>query len=176
MNGLSDKQRRFCDEYLVDFNATQAAIRAGYSEKSAYSIGWENLRKPEIIETIRQKCMSAEEVLLRLTDIGRGDFADIFDITQMGFVIDLAKAKEAGKTKLIKKIKQRTTTSVSKDGSETEVHDIEVELYSAQDALVTLGKHHKLWVERQELTGKDGGAIEHVHTWKDFITSEDDNP
>lgn len=46
--GLTDKQRRFCEEYLVDLNATQAAIRAGYSEDSAGHIGWENQRKPEI--------------------------------------------------------------------------------------------------------------------------------
>lgn len=45
---LTDKQRRFVDEYLIDLNATQAAIRAGYSEKTAYSIGSENLTKPEI--------------------------------------------------------------------------------------------------------------------------------
>lgn len=49
---LTDKQERFILEYLVDFNATQAAIRAGYSEDTAYSIGWENLRKPEIASRI----------------------------------------------------------------------------------------------------------------------------
>jgi phage terminase small subunit len=48
MAGLTAKQRAFCDEYLIDLNATQAAIRAGYSEKTAYSIGNENLNKPEI--------------------------------------------------------------------------------------------------------------------------------
>lgn len=45
---LTLKQRRFIEEYLIDFNATQAAIRAGYSEKTAYSVGHENLSKPEI--------------------------------------------------------------------------------------------------------------------------------
>ena len=45
---LTPKQKRFVEEYLVDLNATQAAIRAGYSEKTAYSIGSENLSKPEI--------------------------------------------------------------------------------------------------------------------------------
>jgi hypothetical protein len=45
---MNARQRRFVDEYLVDLNATQAAIRAGYSEKTAYSIGQENLKKPEI--------------------------------------------------------------------------------------------------------------------------------
>lgn len=45
---LNAKQSRFVNEYLIDLNATQAAIRAGYSKKTAYSIGQENLRKPEI--------------------------------------------------------------------------------------------------------------------------------
>ena len=44
---MNDRQKRFVEEYLVDFNATQAAIRAGYSPKTAYSIGNENLKKPE---------------------------------------------------------------------------------------------------------------------------------
>ena len=46
--GLNVTQQRFCIEYLTHFNATQAAIRAGYSKKTAYSIGEENLKKPEI--------------------------------------------------------------------------------------------------------------------------------
>jgi phage terminase small subunit len=45
---LNPKQIRFVEEYLIDLNATQAAIRAGYSRKTAYAIGSENLRKPEI--------------------------------------------------------------------------------------------------------------------------------
>ena len=48
MAKLTPKQARFCEEYLVDLNATQAAIRAGYSVESAGSIGSENLTKPEI--------------------------------------------------------------------------------------------------------------------------------
>ena len=50
---LTEKQQRFVEEYLVDLNATEAAKRAGYSEKTAYSIGFENLRKPEIQEEIQ---------------------------------------------------------------------------------------------------------------------------
>ena len=45
---LTDKQQRFVEEYLIDLNATQAAVRAGYSEKTAAEIGSENLRKPQI--------------------------------------------------------------------------------------------------------------------------------
>ncbi len=51
-NGLTEKQERFCREYLVDYNATQSAIRAGYSPDTAYSIGHENLKKNEIRERI----------------------------------------------------------------------------------------------------------------------------
>ncbi len=49
---MTPKQERFVAEYLVDLNATQAAIRAGYSEKTAYSIGQENLTKPEIAAAV----------------------------------------------------------------------------------------------------------------------------
>lgn len=51
---LTPKQALFVKEYLVDLNATQAAIRAGYSEKTAYSIGEENLRKPDIALAIQE--------------------------------------------------------------------------------------------------------------------------
>lgn len=50
---MSPKAERFVSEYLIDLNATKAAIRAGYSERSAASIGEENLRKPEIAAAIR---------------------------------------------------------------------------------------------------------------------------
>lgn len=49
---LTDKQEMFCLEYLIDLNATQAAIRAGYSKKTAQAIGAENLTKPLISERI----------------------------------------------------------------------------------------------------------------------------
>lgn len=60
---LTAKQQRFVEEFLVDLNATQAALRAGYSEKTAYSIGNELLKKPEIAEAIETaKTMRAEAV------------------------------------------------------------------------------------------------------------------
>ena len=54
MSNLTDKQKRFCKEYLIDLNATQAAIRAGYSEKTANSIASENLAKPDIQNFIKE--------------------------------------------------------------------------------------------------------------------------
>ena len=55
MAGLTEKQRRFCDEYLIDLNATQAAIRAGYSPKTAAAIAAENLTKPKVAENIKKQ-------------------------------------------------------------------------------------------------------------------------
>ena len=51
---LTPKQQLFVAEYLVDLNATQAAVRAGYSEKTAYSVGHENLKKPEVAAAIQE--------------------------------------------------------------------------------------------------------------------------
>ena len=52
MTGLTAKQERFVEEYLIDLNATQAAIKAGYSEKTARSVGSENLTKPDVAAAI----------------------------------------------------------------------------------------------------------------------------
>lgn len=81
VNLMTNKQKRFCDEYLIDCNATQAAIRAGYSSKSAYSIGMENLKKPEIKTYIDEqlkklhdaKIADADEVIKYLTSVMRGE-------------------------------------------------------------------------------------------------------
>jgi len=64
---MNPKQQRFVNEYLIDCNATQAAIRAGYSERTAYSIGGENLKKPEIRKAIKeaQKIQSKKSVFTR---------------------------------------------------------------------------------------------------------------
>jgi phage terminase small subunit len=61
---LTAKQQRFCDEYLIDLNATQAAIRAGYSEKNARNIASENLAKPNIREYIDNRLAEKEKALI----------------------------------------------------------------------------------------------------------------
>jgi phage terminase small subunit len=78
---LTAKQQRFCDEYLIDLNATQAAIRAGYSEKTAKQIGQENLTKLDLKEYIEKRMAEKEaaliadqnEVLKYLTAVLRGE-------------------------------------------------------------------------------------------------------
>lgn len=77
---LTVKQKRFCDEYLIDCNATQAAIRAGYSKKTAGAVGYENLKKPQIKEYIDEQLKRIEndniadtkEVMEYLTNVMRG--------------------------------------------------------------------------------------------------------
>lgn len=74
---LTPKQARFVQEYIVDMNATQAAIRAGYSQDTAGAIGWENLQKPEISDGIAQAqqdmaaraSISQDWVMARLKDV-----------------------------------------------------------------------------------------------------------
>lgn len=81
---MNAKQKRFCDEYLIDCNATQAAIRAGYSPKTAKQIGQENLTKPDLkkyideqLERIHsEKMADAQEVLEYLTTVMRGEHTE----------------------------------------------------------------------------------------------------
>lgn len=86
---MTEKQARFVDEYLVDCNITQAAIRAGYSEKTAYSIGSENLRKPEIQEAIKarlaelqsKKVATVQEIMEYLTSVMRREQTETVVVT-----------------------------------------------------------------------------------------------
>ena len=61
---MTPKQERFVAEYLLDMNATAAAIRAGYSRKSASAIGNENLKKPEISEAIKKALEEKHSALI----------------------------------------------------------------------------------------------------------------
>lgn len=87
MAGLTAKQELFCRLYLIDFNATKAAKEAGYSEDTAYSIGWENLRKPEIqdrISELRKEIggkfnITKERIAQELALIAFGDTKNVFD-------------------------------------------------------------------------------------------------
>lgn len=87
MANLTPKQQRFVEEYLIDLNATQAAIRAGYSEKTAKVIAAQNLSKLNVQEAIEeaqnkrqeQTQIDAAYVLKRLVEIDQMDVLDIMD-------------------------------------------------------------------------------------------------
>lgn len=180
---LTDKQAAFVEEYLTDFNATQAALRAGYSEKSARAIGAENLTKPDISEAIKQRlnesAMLAEEVLSRLAAHARGNLADFITVTDDGPTFDFAKAERLGKMHLIKKL--RTKKRMYKEGKGDDaipvtVIETDLELYDAQSALQLIGKHHGLFTDRVDhivknidLTKLTGEQLDRIAAGEDLI-------
>ena len=105
MAGMTAKQQRFCDEYLIDLDGTKAAIRAGYSPKTARSIASENLTKPYIREYIdermaekeKQLIASQDEVLKYLTSVLRGQSqSEVVVIVSSGdFTTEAQKLKKA---------------------------------------------------------------------------------
>ena len=154
------KQRRFIEEYCVDYNATRAAVRAGYSENSAAEIGHENLRKPQIRGQIRERLneltMSSAEAAMRLTRWGRGSVATFLRITGDGeAVIDLSTAEAQDALDLIRKIKQTEHTVTTKDGTEYTTVRTEIELHDAKDAVIQMAKLHGMFRE----DGKEGGGV-----------------
>jgi phage terminase small subunit len=141
----TNKQKLFVEAYLQCWNATEAARRAGYSGSSATLavMGSENLRKPKIIERIKKRltteAMAADEVLHRLGEQARASADDFIIVDDKGvWRYDLVRARDKGKLHLIKKL------WTDKDGH------TRLELHDAQAALVHLGRHHKLFTDKQE--------------------------
>lgn len=102
---MTAKQQRFCDEYLIDLNGTQAAIRAGYSKKTAASVASENLTKPNIRAYIdmrmaeKEKALIADqdEVLKYLTTVLRGEsVSEVVVVEGLGEGMTTARRFEKG--------------------------------------------------------------------------------
>lgn len=110
--------------------------------------------------------MSADEALSLLADQARGDIADLMDINTMGFNLDLKAAKQNGKTKLIKRVKQRVET-ISGEDEEKEIITLDIELHDAQTALRDILRAHGRLIDRKDITsgGKPIG-------WKEFISGD----
>ena len=105
---MKEKQKRFCEEYLVDCNATQAAIRAGYSEKTARAIGQRLLTNVDIKKYIDQqlqklkneKIADAQEVLEYLTSVMRGEQKEQVALLTGEGVQDLVQKDVSAKDRL----------------------------------------------------------------------------
>jgi phage terminase small subunit len=163
---LEPKQELFVKEYLVDLNATKAAIRAGYSETSASQIGSENLAKPKIQEAIQKAKearakrteITADRVLREIARIAFSDLGQIMDFT--GEQVKLRPAKDIASSarRAISSVKvKRHFEGVGEDAREVEV--TEFKLWSKEAALEKLCKHLGLAKDRLEITGKDGEAF-----------------
>jgi len=156
---LTPKQEMFVKEYLVDLNATQAAIRAGYSEVNAGKIGPELLGKTRIQAEIQAAMQArsertnirADRVLEELAKLAFSDMRDFAKWSEAGVTLISSDQLSAEAAACVSEVSQ----TITKDGG-----SIKFKLHDKKSSLELLGKHLGLFVERHEHTGKDGGPIE----------------
>jgi len=159
---LNQKQRRFVDEYLIDLNATQAAIRAGYSAKTAEQQGFQLLKKTSVAEAValrikdreRRTEITQDRVLQELAKIG---FADIRKAVKWGADIpvvnpETGEALSANGVILISSddIDDDTACAVS-EISQT-AQGVKIKMHDKKGALVDIGKHLGMFVDRVDAT------------------------
>jgi phage terminase small subunit len=151
---LSDKQARFVEEYLLDLNATQAAIRAGYSERTARSVGAENLTKPDVARAIsaaqeirsRRTQVTATRVLEELAHIGFSNVTHyVLDVSGR---IALAEGAPPDALRAVASVKFKTRTLTPKEGPPVVEHEAEFKLWDKNTALANIGKHLGMFAER----------------------------
>lgn len=146
---MNSKQQCFVEEYLIDLNATQAAIRAGYSPKTAKVIGCENLAKPEISNAIsramaersRRTGISQDRVVQELAKIAFVNITDICD--PAGRIKATAKEEDLAAIEGLRIKQSRSDTGSSEER--------EVKLCSKLKALELLGKHLGMWNDKVDL-------------------------
>ncbi|MGG1597627.1 terminase small subunit [Paenibacillus naphthalenovorans] len=164
---LTDKQRLFVMEYLRDFNATRAAIAVGYSKKTAYAIGWENLRKPRIQAEIKrfkelkvnELGIDIQRIILEYLKIA---FADVTDYLEFGqkevpVMTMFGPAKDENGEPLMKVVNyvdfkesaevDGTLISEVKQGKE----GVSIKLHNKMKALEALEKYLDFMTEEQKL-------------------------
>lgn len=149
---MTKKQKRFADEWLIDLNGTQAAIRAGYSPETAASIASENLRKPEIekyiakamAERSRRTGVNQDRVVLELAKIAFIKMTDVVDAD--GRIREDAREEDLSCIESIKCKKSVTDTGSSEER--------EVKVSSKMKALELLGKHLGMWNDKLEVSGE----------------------
>lgn len=153
---LTIKQEKFCREYLVDFNATRAAKSAGYTKKSAHSIGSENLMKPEIQSRIAElvKELNGEDptdtirkCIAELQMIAFGDYSDFVSWDEHGIEAWTPSGNLGDKSRLVQEVSETTTAS---GGSR------KLKLYDKRWAFEMLGKYYGFLKEQVEISNPDG--------------------
>ena len=160
MKKLTDKQARFVNEYLIDLNATQAAIRAGYSKKTSYSIGQENLNKPEIQGAVQEAMekrskrteITQEMVVQELARIAFLDIRQAFD--ENGNLLSIPNMPED----VARAVGGMDITHIGNGDNEDTILS-KVKLIDKKGALELLGRHMKMFTDKMEHTGKDGQPL-----------------
>jgi phage terminase small subunit len=148
LGALSAKHKRFVQEYMVDLNGTQAAIRAGYSPKSASEQAYDLLRKPQIQEALAEqvrarseRCkLTADQVIGELMKLAFGNLGDYHVVTESGMAsLDLSKIT-TDQWAAIKRLKIKQYA----DGLGEDARDIletDIEMHDKKGPLIELGKH-----------------------------------
>lgn len=158
---LNARQQRFVDEYLIDLNATAAAKRAGYSERTARSVGAENLTKPDIVAAVEQaKAARAERtqvdadwLLRRLAEEATADMADLYDAK--GSLKPIADWPMIWRQGLVAGVEIVTEKATGEDA--TEVSSVrKVKLTDRGRRLEMIGRHIDVQAfrDRVEFSGK----------------------
>ncbi len=153
MPRLTRKQLCFIDEYLIDLNATQAAIRAGYSPETAKEIGCENLTKPNIraridkamAERSRRIGINQDRTIMELARIALVNPADVIDF------IDVLVKDDAAPDDLAAIASVKLRKIPTKDGTITER---EIKFHDKVRTLELLGKHLGMFKDKVEVSGK----------------------
>ena len=146
---MTKKQKRFAEEYLIDLNATQAAIRAGYSPDTAKEIGCENLTKPniracidrEMAERSKRTGVNADRVVMELAKVAFVNAVDVIDLKTATVKEDALSEDTAA----IQSVKVKT---FGDDGLEREI-----KMADKLKALELLGKHMGMFKDKVELSG-----------------------
>ena len=161
MGKLTKKNEVFCDEYLIDLNATQVAIRAGYSVESAGSIGSELLKKPEIraridkamAERSRRTGINADRVLRELARVAFVDPSQVIDLNTAEVKPDAIKDDLAAIAGM--KVKYVPHKDFDEDGEPIieQAIEREVRLADKLKALELCGKHLGMFADKVKLDG-----------------------
>lgn len=168
MAKLTDKQRAFVDEYLVDLNATQAAIRAGYSKKTANRIAEQNLSKLDIQQKIRERMKEREarteitqdKVLNELAQIAFANGSDFAKVVEKPVLLEdgsIMVDPITGNEMYYKTVDMELTDNLPKEKKKAisnikmGKHGIEVGTCDKVRALELLGRHLGMWNDKIEV-------------------------
>ncbi len=164
MSKLTAKQQCFIDEYLIDLNATQAAIRAGYSAKTAYAKGSE-MNKRFAVEIAKAQAerskrteITQDAVLRELAKIGFSNMLDYVSVTDGGDLVPDFSALTRDQAAAIGEVTIEEYTEGRGDDAQN-VKRTRFKLSDKRAALVDMGRHLGMFKDKVELTGADGGPI-----------------
>lgn len=158
---MTQKQKRFIEEYLIDLNATQAAIRAGYSPDSAADIGSENLRKPDIrahidkkmAERSRRTGVNADRVVMELAKLAFVNAADVINTGDATLREDALVEDTAA----IQSVKVKVIPTQNGEGIEREI-----KMADKIKALELLGKHLGMFKDKVDVSVEKSEKLEEI--------------